>query len=462
MVDDTGVQDNVFAVHFVLMSASAPVARRRSGPGGLARLLAFAPPVAALIAAEKQAGRWWPLRFPRSPVDFERDPQRLFDLLTTPSRGLLAPVADRTRTRLIAQTRAGGLTNEPDKNRMTAGFDLEIEEPDGRRTVRVLSKFQSGRGMPLYMQAIRAVAEHRFAREIDFYRRLALVVPVAVPRPRFADAVTVLNRVCLVLDRVDGASPADWRGCPLPPMRVLLASAARLNAAYVDNLSSDATSWIPARMGLDYADFVTGFIGRRPPWYRRIWAALQAHFDTRPVTLVHGDCRPGNMLFRGLDVELGPPNEDVASAWPDTLPPADASVVMCDWEAVNVAPLLWDFTYSTIIGLRVGDRRAWQPRLLTEFLDGLRGHGIDPRHLDVERATIDVQLLAIVLAYVSLVVFDHRLWSGQGNTAEDVRAWSRRVLDAAAGGDAAAIAATLGVGADDIRLLQAYLAERRH
>ena len=443
------------------MSASGPAVRGRSGSGALARLLAFAPPVAALIAVEKHAGRWWPLRFPRAPVDFERDSQRLFDLLTTPSRGLLAPVADRTRARLIAQTRAERLTNEPDKNRMTAGFDLEIEEPEGRRTVRVLCKFQSGRGMPLYMQAIRAVVEHQFAREIDFYRRLAPVVPVAVPRPRFADAVTVLNRVCLVLDRVDGGSRADWHGCPLPQMRVLLASAARLNAAYVDNLSGDATSWIPARMGLDYADFVTGFIGGRPPWFRRIWAALQAHFDTRPVTLVHGDCRPGNMLFRGFDVEADPPDEESASAWADASPPENASVVMCDWEAVNVAPLLWDFTYGTIIGLRVGDRRAWQPRLLSEFLDGLRGRGVDPRHLDVERAAIDVQLLAIVLAYVSLVVFDHRLWSGQGNTAEDVKAWSGRVLDAAAAGDAAAIAATLGIDADDIRLLQDYLAQRR-
>jgi hypothetical protein len=426
----------------------------------LARLLAFGPPVAALIAAEERAARWWPLRFPRSPADLERDPERLFNLLTTPARGLLAPVADRSHARLAGQTRAARLTNEPDKNRMTAGFDLTVDEPSGPRTIRVLTKFQSGRGMPLYMQAIRAVAERRFAREIEFYRRLAPVVPVAVPTPLFADAVTLLNRVCLVLDRLDGVSPADWRGCPLPAMRSLLAAAARLNASFVDRVSGSATSWIPARTGLEFAEFVTGFIDRCPPWYRRVWTALKTHFATRPVTLVHGDCRPGNMLFRGTDIEIAGANEDLVSPWPETTPDP-CTVVMCDWEAVNVAPLLWDFTYCTIVGLRVADRRAWQPRLLSEFLDALGARGVDPRHLDAERAAADVQLLAIVLAYISLVVFDHRLWSGQGNTDDDVKAWSRRVLEAGAAGEATNVAATLGIEADDIRRLQEYFLERR-
>jgi hypothetical protein len=424
-----------------------------------ARLLAFGLPAAALIAAEDCAAGWWPLRFPRSPADCEDDPRRLFDLLTTPSRGLLAPIADRSRARLIGQARAGWLTTEPDKNEMTAGFDLTIEDDAGRRIVRVLTKFQNGRGMPLYMQAIRAVVEHRFAREIEFYRRVAPAVPVRVPRPLFADAVTALNRVCLVLDRLDGVTPADWRGCPLPAMRALLAAAARLNASFAHNVAAGPAAWIPARAGLDFAEFVTTFIGTREPWYRRIWAALQTSFHARPVTLVHGDCRPGNMLFTGVATEMDAVDEDAASAWPGAPPPDDA-VVMCDWQAVNVGPLLWDFTYATVVGLRVADRRAWQPRLLREFLDGLRQHGVDPRQLDLERAAIETQLLAIVLAYISLVVLDHRLWSGQGNTPQDIVAWRQRVLEAGAAGDAAAIGAALGVQADDIRRLQDHFLER--
>lgn len=396
------------------------------------RLVAFGPLVAALMAVERRT-EWWPLRFPRGLADFERDPRRLFDLLTVPSRGLLAPIADRSRVRLVSQERADRFPDEPDKNRTTAGFDLTIEEDGAPRIVRVLAKFQSGRGMPLYMQVIRAVVEYRFAREVEFYRRLAPLVPVAVARPFFADSITVLNRVCLVLDRVDGETMPDWQGCPLAPMRLLLASAARLNGAFARRVSAPAVAWIPARAGLDFASWVDAFIRKRDEWYRRIWAALGAYFERHVMTLVHGDCRPGNMLFRGEDV------------------------VMCDWEAVNVAPLLWDFTYCTIIGLDSADRHAWQPRLLLEFLEQLRAQGVPEHGLDRDRAALDVQLLAIVLAYVSLAVAEHHLWAGQGNTEQDLSAWGRRVLDAGAGGDALTIATALGVAADDIRRLQEYL-----
>jgi hypothetical protein len=425
----------------------------------LARLAVLAPAAAALITLESRTG-WWPLRFPRGLEDLERDPSRLFDLLTVPSHGLLAPIADPSRARLVTQTRAGRLTNEPDKNRTTGRFDLTLEENGAQRTVPVLAKFQSGRGMPLYMQAIRAVFEYRFAREIEFYRRLAPVVPVAVPRPLFADSVTLLNRVCLVLERLDGDTVADWRGCALPAMRALLSSAARLNGAFVGRVSTPAAAWIPARAGLEFASYVDGFIAKREDWYRRVWAALGAYFAGQPVTLVHGDCRPGNMLFRGVAVDAGEGGEDHASRWPDGTPDPDAAV-MCDWEAVNVAPLLWDFTYCTVSGLRVADRHAWQGRLLEEFLDHLDRNGVAGRELARDRAPLDVQLLAIVLAYVAFVISDHGLWSGQGNTPEDIRAWSRRVLDGAATGDTQAIAGALRLPLDDVRRLQEHFHGRQ-
>lgn len=440
--------------------ASRTHVRRGASGATLARIAAFGPFVAAIMAAETRVPHYWPLRFPRSPEDLERDPERLFKLLTVPSRGLLAPIGDPSRARLVHQSRGAGISSEPDKNRMTGFFNLEIDEGGRRRTVHVVTKFQSGRGMPLYMQAVRAVVEHGFAREVEFYRRLAPVVPVETPRPLFADAVTLLNRVCLVLERTEGVTPTDWRGCSLPAIELLLANAARLNAAFVNRTAAGPAAWIPARAGLDFAEYVTGFIGRQPAWYQRIWSALQAYFHELPVTLVHGDCRPGNMLFRGVDPGSSPGDEDAPSAWPPSPMPDDAAVVMADWEAINVAPLLWDFTYCTIVGLRCADRRRWQPRLLDTFLVHLRDLGIGSPTLDVARAPIETQMLAIVLAYISLVILDHNLWSGQGNTENDIAAWKRRVFEAGADGDAAEIARTLDVAEDDVRRLHDYFASR--
>jgi hypothetical protein len=418
------------------------------------------PFVAAVMAAEKRATRYWPLRFPRSPEELERNPELLFKLLTLPSRGLLAPIADPSRSRFVGQSRGTRITTEPDKNRMTGFFDLEIEEGGRHRIVQVVTKFQSGRGMPLYMQAMRAVVEYGFAREIEFYRRLASVVPVETPRPLFADAVTLLNRVCLVLQRTEGVTPTDWSGCSVPAIELLLSNVARLNAAFVDRTASGPTSWIPARGGLDFAEYVTGFITRQPTWYQRIWTALQTYFHARPITLVHGDCRPGNMLFRGIELDPARGDEDTAAAWPQSPTPKDAGVVMADWEAINVAPVLWDFTYCTTIGLRCADRRQWQPRLLNTFLAQLRDLGVVPPAVDTTRAAMETQLLAIVLAYISLVVLDHNLWSGQGNTENDIAAWKRRVLEAGADGDAAEIARTIDVTEDDVRRLQDYFSSR--
>jgi hypothetical protein len=442
------------------MNASRPRIRRRASGATLARIAALGPFVAAAMAAERRAPRCWPLRFPRSPDDFDRDPERLFKLLTVPSRGLLAPLGDPARSRLLGQTRGDGITGEPDKNRMTGFFDLDIEEDGRRHTVHVVTKFQSGQGMPLYMQAVRAVVEYGFAREIEFYRRLAHVVPVETPRPLFADAVTLINRVCLVLERVDGTTPTDWRGCSPAAIELLLANAAKLNAAFVNRTGSGLTSWIPARSGLEFAEFVTGFIRTQPTWYQGIWAALQTYFHALPVTLVHGDCRPGNMLFRGVDLSPADGDEDTPATWRREPTSSEAGVVMADWQAINVAPVLWDFTYCTTVGLRCADRRQWQPRLLDRFLAELRDLGVGAPAIDETRAPLDVQMLAIVLAYISLAVADHNLWAGQGNTADDIAAWKRRVLEAGAGGEAAEIARALGVAEDDVRRLQDYFSGR--
>ena len=419
-----------------------------------ARILVFAPFTAAAIAADERFS-WWPLPFPRSLDEIDAAPARLLDLLTRPSRGLIAPLSPPPGAVFAGARRRGGPEHEPDKHRTTGVVEMRFRTAGGAdHATRVVVKLQSGRGMPLYIQAIRAVLERRFSREIAFYRQLAPVVPVRVARPLFADAVTFVNRVCLVVEHVESTTPADWRGCSLEAMRALLASTARLNAGFLGRLSTPATTWIPARAGLDYAAFVTGFIARTEPWYREAWTALQRYFAPRPVTLAHGDCRPGNMLFTGGGpVDAVAASETDAAPWPDASAPLPG-VVMSDWEAVNIAPLLWDFTYATIIGLRIGDRDAWLDRLLDEFLVRLEAGGVPPADCDRTACRLQVDLLALVLAYISLVVFEHRLWSGQGNTGEDIRAWGGRVRHAALAADAAAMAAALGLPADTMGRVQ--------
>jgi hypothetical protein len=425
----------------------------------VALLVTAAPAAAVAIALEARFSAWWPLRFPRSIEELEQDPQRLTRLLTAPSPGLLSPLALPAGASLSSVRRGDRLTNEPDKNRTTAVLELGFRGGDSDQTVRIVVKFQSGRGMPLYMQAIRAALESGFAREIAFYRTLAPVVPVRVAKPIFADAVTPLNRVCLIAEYVESTTVADWRGCPLPAMQSLLGEAAKLNAHFLGRLDEPPTAWIPAREGLDFMSFVSGFIGGSRPWYREAFAALHRCFTGRPVTLVHGDCRPGNMLFTGEMPVPAAIDEDASAPWPESS--SRPGVVMSDWEAVNVAPLLWDFTYATVIGLRVGDRQAWLDKLLAEFLSSLEQHGVSRSHLQSDACRLEVDLLAMALAYLSLVIIDNKLWSGQGNTVEDGRAWISRVIAAATAGDPEAIGKAIGVDSADVRRIHQHWRERR-
>lgn len=425
---------------------------RRSPPPSQARML-LTPLYAGSIWAEGQltaTAQGLALPFPRGLPEIDAHPERLFTLL---QRAGAIPKRDT----LVEVRRRRKMANEPDKDRTAAVLDVVSRDGDATTVTPVFVKFQSGRGMPILLQAVRAAVEPGIAREVEFYRRLAGEVPLRVAKPYVAESLTAFNRVCIALEYVEGYNPADWRGCPLAGVRAMLKDVAKMNAAFVSRTASDArTQWIPAREGLQYASFVVTLAGDAPDWYMALWKALAKFFKPRPVTLVHGDCRPGNMLFLDdgtLARHVRPESANTPDAWPDasSTPP---TVVFGDWEAVNAAPLLWDFTYCTIIGLRSVDRRAHQPRLLDEFLGALREGGVAPAYTDLARARLEVDLLTMVLYYVAALVVSKGYWDNQGNTLEDYRAWSDRILDALHAVDVGRAATALGVDPELIRRLQ--------
>jgi len=418
-----------------MTSTKAPPPAVRRGPARkVAMMLALGPPAAAVLALERRFPQWWTSRFPRTVAEIEQDPACLGTLITKASPGLIAAPPLPSGAVAHGQRRLEGLAHEPGKNLTLAKWEVSFRAGDAVVPVRVVTKLQSGRNAPLYMQALRAVFERAFLREVAFYRHLAAIVPVRVARPYFVDGDPAINRACLVLEAIDGITPSDAAGCRLDDLRRLLDAAAALNAQFAGRLDRPETAWIPAREGLEFADWTELFLGKESRGVQRLWAALKAYFQSKPVTLAHGDCRPGNMLF------------------------TSDGVVMSDWEAVNIAPLLWDFTYCTITGLHVEDRQAQIEGLLDAFLDRLqRGGAANTPGRDSAR--VEVDLLAMVLAYVSLIVVERGLWA-QGNAMADVRAWLARVKNAAITLDAERAAMAIGVPPATVREFQDVMRAR--
>jgi hypothetical protein len=432
------------------------------------RLIFLTPIFLIAIWLEKLGERWFLIRFPRNHNEILKNPQRFFELLKNYAQQKSVDFSSAKITalssfgfppdsQLLEIHSLAKIANEPDKNQFAGSFEIGYQTGETTHSLPIFVKFQCGRGLPLLLQAIRASVELGIAREIDFYRYLAGQIDLRTPQPYYADSIPLFNRVCLVLEYIEGFNPADWRGCPLIGIRAILTSVARMNAAFLERTSTDRrTAWIPARKGLDYASYIGDFIREEPTWYLTIWSALVNYFREKPVTLVHGDCRPGNMLFVDdgkLASQIGTGSNDKLSVWPDDRTPLP-EVFFTDWEAINVAPLFWDFTYCTIIGMTVADRRMYQSRLLDEFKAALQATGVPAEICQDETIPIQVNLLALVLGFLSFVIIKNGFWDRQGNTTEDAIAWRERVVSSVVDLKAKAIAEILKIDEEPIVQLQ--------
>lgn len=400
-----------------------------------ATLLSFPVCLAGISLEQALASRGlWPrLRFPRSPAEIADDPQRFFELvrdhqLPWGEAAALLPAG----CELAELSQLDGQTTEPDKNAVNTGLRLRYAAAGGAAgasgAVDVFVKYQCGRELQLLLQAIRnAAAPDACHREVRFYQRLAHRVPQRVARPYFADAVHWCNRVCLVLEHLgDMEVVTDWQGGTQEQLEAVAVSVAGMHAGWWGRTAVDeGTAWIPARQGLDYANFVDGFIKKEPDWYKEIWAKLQDYFAALPVTLVHGDCRLGNMMFPHPSERTDGAAEGAAGVEEDGEAPLE--VVFSDWEATNVGPALWDIAYMSTLSQEAEERRVRKPRMLELYLEALAEGGVV---VGMDAAIEQLGLLQLVLFFVSSSVAKNALWSGHGNTTKDGRAWGWRVAQA--------------------------------
>ena len=340
---------------------------------------------------------------------------------------------------LVSLQRHVAIKSEPSKNKTAGSLIIRFRAAnDSIEVLKVFTKFQTGRGMPVWLQALRQAAEPSVCREVDFY---SIVQPqleqcIVTPTPLLTAKLPWLNYVLLVLEFIDLETDArvvnDGDGANLDEVLAMMTDVAKLHARFGHGAHVEVYAWIPARRGLEFAGFVDSFIDKKDAtWSEAIWSALRERFSNAPMTLVHGDCRPGNMMFRGQERE------------------GAQSVIFADWEACNVGPFLWDLTYCTTLGWPAAQRRAHQRRVVDAYLNSLGDSAVDT--ID---ALLDVECLTLVLAFVSRVVRQRGFWDKQGNTAKDQRAWYVRVLLAVGDLNAHSLARQLQV---DVRAVRAIV-----
>ena len=159
----------------------------------------------------------------------------------------------------------------------------------------------------------------------------------------------------------------------------------------------------------------------------------------------HGDCRPGNHLFRPISSEA-------------------TDVIFADWEALSITPVMWDFTYATVVGQSVVARRRNHALLLRAYYEKLVAGGFPDAcggALTLHACEEQFTLICIVIAYYGLLLgILGGVGEPQGNTAQDGQAWKDRIncaiLDRVAeSGGAESVAKVLRLPP---RMVQAFLA----
>lgn len=458
----------------------------------IAWLLVATPLFTFTIWLEGLLAPFFSLRFPRDEAEARANPGKLVGLLT--ETGALPQGAVLVSLKPLAK-----IESEPDKNATVTILRLTYRAPEtaGRKTdtrhLDLFLKFQCSRGLPLLLQGFRAAAEFGIQREVDFYNRLSRqteVCPLQCPRVLYAGAAHAFNRVCIVLEYINGGQTIrDHDGCPEGHMQAMMTAAAEMHAYHWGTVHRTAcTNWIPAARsdlgGMEYVSWVKLLIGKEPKWYQDVFNSVISRLDDTPKTLLHGDCRPGNMQFIMSSTGSDASDHDVPNGHSSRVtrsktvrqqqPVRLDRVIFTDFEATNVGPALWDFTYCCILGQNPESRRATEAKLLKSYTSSLLRAGSNIR--DVRGATGDggdnvlrwsdgspvseqecetqYRLLSIVLFVLGTAIVRGGQWDKQGNTREDGEAWFVRISTAVLDLSPALLHSELGLNSETIAMLQ--------
>jgi aminoglycoside/choline kinase family phosphotransferase len=269
---------------------------------------------------------------------------------------------------------------------------------------------------------------HAFEREIRFYREVAAVVPLRLPRFFYGDVQA--NGGVLVMEDLSFATPGDQvAGMHAGQVTATVRLIARLQARYWNNEALAALDWMPVsnRIDVDYEakwpslleHFGNLICARgRDIGERLVGAAawLEAEIERRPRTIVHNDLRADNLLF-------GAPGT------------AD-EVLIVDWQLASRCMGAFDVARLMGGSELPYERRGHQLEILRAWHDVLCEAGVEDYRF--EDAVRDLRLGALEALFFP-VHFHTGVIGATGRSRAVAEAIVRRLFAAAADIDAAAV-----------------------
>ncbi|MEM7135473.1 MAG: phosphotransferase [Myxococcota bacterium] len=186
-----------------------------------------------------------------------------------------------------------------------ARCDLDYDSPDPGAPASIVIKLQP----EVEERAETADELHAFAREIRFYREVAPIAPLRVPRVYATPEEG--KHAAIIMEDLSFARIGDQvAGIHTDQVIAGARAIGRLHGQYWDNDALHGLHWMPFKddFDLDFAEkwphFVEVYRGELADSARHVGESLctrmpevMARIATRPKTLVHQDLRADNMAF---------------------------------------------------------------------------------------------------------------------------------------------------------------------
>lgn len=218
-----------------------------------------------------------------------------------------------------------------------------------------------------------ALGQRLYEREVRFYQQLRERTHVAAPTHIYSDIDTGTGHFVLLLEDLSPASAVNQlAGFTVEHARRAVAEAAALHAPLWGEQSLDGTEWLNhtratgqtlAQITPTLTDaFCERYAADLDPGaleqLRRLNALAPKFWTAQhgPLTVVHGDFRPDNMLFDAKNGQL--------------------PVAIVDWQTTDRANGLLDVSFLLGTALESTDRRAHEQELLRQYFEALVGGGV--------------------------------------------------------------------------------------
>lgn len=344
-----------------------------------------------------------PISFNRSTNDLKKNPDKLINNIKD---SLSVDEVESFEVYSVIRDELG-------KDQFVTGLQLTYLDQDRcSKSKDIVIKFLSLRNEPLLLDSLKSALYGGLDREVEFYKGLSKEIPFVTANCLYTDSIPALYRGVIVMEALSPDYRVnDYIGCTHDQTKAVLYNISKMHAKFWNRVSMDPSlHWIPDRHALGYLWFLD-IITKKDPACKELWRALYKYFTDHPLTIGHGDCRPGNIMWY-----------------------EDGSIALVDWQFANASLGTWDASYCIVMSSEVDIRRKHEEELVNYYYDNLSSSYKDFFSKDLsysrEQCMEDHQLLKLVLGLYGWGALVTHMFDRYGNDPRDVRSWADRITSA--------------------------------